>query len=179
MVEVILDAIITSLKTSIGACIMALLDGGLVILGVICIFLLSTEERHPSRQHKILRGYIITLLLANLLYLAIYFSWSHLPFIYGIDPTIGPSVTTALSYLHSMIPSVILGLTDGLLVRMNHLMTFAQTQYPRYGGVTEFKKSWEEGQMRVHEEVCSGLFLFAFGLLPLVRTRRTHLLTYP
>ncbi|KAF5347731.1 hypothetical protein D9756_009051 [Leucocoprinus leucothites] len=112
---------LVSFKLTLGLCLMALFEGGILTLGVICIFLLSPRRIHLSKQQKILRGYIVVLLLINCIYLASYFLHSQVILLYiimgySVGDSRGYQISLALSLLTNVLPGLIVGLTDGLLV---------------------------------------------------------------
>lgn len=107
----------SSLMISIGAGVVALLDGALITLGIMCIRLLSGKDRTSFTQFKCLQAYVTILMAVNLGYGILEFAWGHIPFIYTLNPNQNNrAVASALTYLANLVPVFLICLTDGLLV---------------------------------------------------------------
>lgn len=107
----------TQLVLSIGIVIVALLDGALLTLGIVCFVILSPKDRLPSPQQKYLRVYLAVLLFINLGYEAAFFVWNNLPAILISSPVSRQlRISNALVFVGKLTPVAIVGLTDGLLV---------------------------------------------------------------
>ncbi|KAF5362142.1 hypothetical protein D9756_002548 [Leucocoprinus leucothites] len=116
MAEVTRGDMIASVHMSIGVIVMALLDGVLFTLGVLCIFLLHSGSARPSMQQKLLVGYIILLILVNLITVIVDFIWSHFPFLLALNPAQGQAVQVAMEYFANLMPLVSILVTDALLL---------------------------------------------------------------
>lgn len=104
---------------AIGEVIQALFIGGLLVLGVTCLFLLSQQNHESTTQWRLWQVYITVLMLANLGFLGTSFLWLNYLIKSITTRLIGERQTsTILSFAGAIL---IASLTDGVLVSMNLL----------------------------------------------------------
>ncbi|KAJ3570544.1 hypothetical protein NP233_g4329 [Leucocoprinus birnbaumii] len=106
------------LLITIGVSVGILLTGGLISSGTACIFLLS-QDKHPDtlKQHRLLRVYIITLLLAATAFIVEEFILSNnLTEIFNSKSASNIESLRLLTFTINITPVFVAALTDGLLV---------------------------------------------------------------
>jgi cytochrome bd-type quinol oxidase subunit 2 len=104
------------LVDSIGPFLGALFSGGLVALGVMCMILLSSKGQGRTKQRRITQIYVVlvvTIVLGYQVEALIELNREAFPSFY--EPF--PELIYALTIVESLLPVVVIALTDGLLVR--------------------------------------------------------------
>lgn len=96
--------------------IATLINGGLLTLGITCIFLSSPKDIKAVKQQRLWRTYIIMLCLGNLGYQAAYFLWITAWIIYDPQSKKRMESRSVLSTVCNLFPAFIAMMTDGVLV---------------------------------------------------------------
>ncbi|KAF9440880.1 hypothetical protein P691DRAFT_767093 [Macrolepiota fuliginosa MF-IS2] len=118
-IEILYALEFAQLILSIGVFISALFTGGTIVLGIACLFLLSSDTRGFSKRSFLLRAYVVLLLLAVIGLEVAYFlaTNSFAAFhVRSIGQLFSNSWTAMLGLLIGLTPAIVTGITDGLLV---------------------------------------------------------------
>jgi hypothetical protein len=107
---------------SIGALSNALLTGGVVTSGIASIFLLLSTKNRMARQNRLLRSYVVVLILVILGYdcLAIIRSQANITFCFQTQQEVA-SMFETLGRVAVLFEVAVAALTDGILVRTQFL----------------------------------------------------------
>jgi len=112
----LLSALRVNMAESIGTIIASLFHGGLLSMGIHCIFLLSPKEAKATKQQRFWQTYITILLLINAPYQAAFFMWNNYWIIYASDPVKQVEVLRILSTIGNSVPIFLAGMADSVLV---------------------------------------------------------------
>ncbi|KAF9440948.1 hypothetical protein P691DRAFT_685722 [Macrolepiota fuliginosa MF-IS2] len=109
----------------VGMIIAALFNGGLLTLGINCIFLLRPMFMKSLRQRRFWGAYIVILLLANLGYLTAYFLWGSYWIFFASNPEKRSKASVILTTICNVVPVVIVSMTDGVLAWRCYMVEMA------------------------------------------------------
>ncbi|KAF9441587.1 hypothetical protein P691DRAFT_553348 [Macrolepiota fuliginosa MF-IS2] len=111
----------TVLTSVLGFLIAAMFSGGLITLGITCIFLLSSEGVGVVSGRRFWQAYIIVLLLTNIGYQAVYFLEKTYNVMYRLDPK-KQQVLRTLTIIGEVGPVLIGSMTDGVFVSVHYIL---------------------------------------------------------
>lgn len=110
---------------SIGLAAGVLFTGGLIVLGISCLFLLSSKSGGSAKQRRLLQVYVIVLILAVLFHETTFFLTVNI--VGAFQPESKKEldkVTKALAVCLDLSPVIIVCMADGLFVSLLMLLIF-------------------------------------------------------
>lgn len=106
--------------------LMALFDGGLVVMGITCISLLTNGGRKIAHR-RFWRAFVAVLIFLNISFLLESFLWTFSWIIYNSSPKKAQAVSFIVLYMSDITAAMMVCLTDGVLVshevRRSHTYT--------------------------------------------------------
>lgn len=104
------------LTKAIQLLLLSLFNGGILILGITCISLLTNKTHKVIGHRKLWLAYIIVLMFLNISLLLISFIWTFSWVIYASSAKKTLRLISVAFYMSDLMEIVMLSLTDGVLV---------------------------------------------------------------